>query len=94
MTSFLNTRTSSHFTKYPFQVTKCIFFLPAVHLNKKSHWQGDQRIKIALFQKVAQNVTISWGYFIFSSNDNEPPKVAKLVKICPFWSPWPLAKMK
>jgi len=47
-----------------------------------------------LQQKVAQNVTISWGYFIFSSNDNEPPKVAKLVKICPFWSPWPLAKMK
>jgi hypothetical protein len=31
-------------------------------------------------QKVAQNVAISLGYFIFSKNHNEPPKVAQLVK--------------
>jgi hypothetical protein len=31
-------------------------------------------------QKVAQNVTISLGYFIFSNNHNELPKVAQLAK--------------
>jgi hypothetical protein len=30
--------------------------------------------------KVTQNVTISLGYFIFSKNHNEPPKVAQLAK--------------
>jgi hypothetical protein len=34
-----------------------------------------------LKQKVAQNVTIFMGYFIFSKNHNEPPKVALLSKI-------------
>jgi hypothetical protein len=33
-----------------------------------------------LLQKVAQNVTISFGYFIFSKNHNELPKVAQLAK--------------
>ncbi len=32
-------------------------------------------------QKVAQNVTISLGYFIFSNNHNELPKVSQLAKI-------------
>jgi hypothetical protein len=30
-----------------------------------------------LQQKVAQNVTISLGYFIFSKNHNESPKIAQ-----------------
>jgi hypothetical protein len=38
-------------------------------------------------QKVAQNVAISLGFFIFSENHNEPPKVAQMVKKCPIWSP-------
>jgi hypothetical protein len=40
-----------------------------------------------LKQKVAQSFTISSGYFIFSKNHYEPPKVAQLVKDCPIWSP-------
>ncbi len=36
-------------------------------------------------QKVAQNVAIILGYFIFSKNHNEPPKVAQLEKNCPIW---------
>jgi hypothetical protein len=40
-----------------------------------------------LKQKVAQNVTISLGYFIFSNNHNEPPKVAQLPKNRPIWPP-------
>jgi hypothetical protein len=40
-----------------------------------------------LHQKVAQNITISLGYFIFSKNHNESPKVAQLVKICQIMSP-------
>jgi hypothetical protein len=32
-------------------------------------------------QKVTQNVAISLGYFIFSKNHNEPPKVAQFTKI-------------
>jgi hypothetical protein len=42
-----------------------------------------------LQQKVAQKVTISLGYFIFSKNHNEPPKVAQLVKNHLIWSPCP-----
>ncbi len=38
-------------------------------------------------QKVAQKVTIFWGYFILSKNHNEPPKVAQLAKNCSIWSP-------
>jgi hypothetical protein len=41
-----------------------------------------------LKQKVAQKVAIILGYFIFSKNHNEPPKVAQLAKNCPIWSPW------
>jgi hypothetical protein len=37
-------------------------------------------VKNLLKQKVAQNVAISICYFIFSKNQNEPPKVAQLVK--------------
>ncbi len=33
-----------------------------------------------LEKKVAKNVAISFGYFIFSKNHNEPTKVAQLVK--------------
>jgi hypothetical protein len=33
-----------------------------------------------LKQKVAQNVAISLGYFIFPKNHNKPPKVAQLAK--------------
>jgi len=36
-----------------------------------------------LQQKVAQNVTISVGYFIFSKNHNEPSKVAQSAKKLP-----------
>jgi hypothetical protein len=39
-----------------------------------------------LKQKVAQNVAISLGYFKFSKNHNEHPKVAQLAKNCPIWS--------
>jgi hypothetical protein len=34
-------------------------------------------------QKVAQNVTISLSYLIFTKNNNEPPKIAQLA----IWSP-------
>jgi hypothetical protein len=36
-----------------------------------------------LKQKVAKNVAISLGYFIFSKNQNEFSKVAQLAKDCP-----------
>jgi hypothetical protein len=39
-----------------------------------------------LKQKVAQNVTISLGYFIFSKNHNEHPKVVQLAKNRQIWS--------
>jgi hypothetical protein len=41
-----------------------------------------------LKQKVAPKVAIILGYFIFSKNHNEPPKVAQLAKNYPIWSPW------
>ncbi len=34
-----------------------------------------------------QKAAISLGYFIFSKNHNEPPKVAQMVKNRPIWSP-------
>jgi hypothetical protein len=34
-----------------------------------------------LQQKVAQKVAFILGYFIFSKNHDEPPKVAQLAKI-------------
>jgi hypothetical protein len=40
-------------------------------------------------QKVAQKVTIILGYFIFSKNHNEPPKVAQVVKITQSGHPGP-----
>jgi hypothetical protein len=45
-----------------------------------------------LKQKVAQNVAISLGYFIFSKNHNEPSRVAQLAKNHPIWSPWLLCQ--
>jgi hypothetical protein len=38
-------------------------------------------------QKEAQKVAIILGYFIFSKNHNESPKVAQLAKNRPIWSP-------
>jgi hypothetical protein len=32
--------------------------------------------------KVAQNVAIALGYFVFSKNNNELPKVGQLEKYC------------
>jgi len=46
-----------------------------------------KNVIILLKQKVAQKVNIILGYFILSKNHNEPPKVARLVKNCPIWSP-------
>jgi hypothetical protein len=46
-----------------------------------------EKVIILLQQKVAQNVAISLGYFIFPKNHNEPPKVAQLAKNHPIWSP-------
>ncbi len=40
-----------------------------------------------LKQKVSQKVANIWGYFILSKNNNDPPKVAQLVKNCQIWSP-------
>jgi hypothetical protein len=40
-----------------------------------------------LKQNVEQDVAISLGYFIFSKNHNEPPKVAQLANNNPIWSP-------
>jgi hypothetical protein len=40
-----------------------------------------------LKQKIAKNVAITLGYFVFSKNHNEPPKEAQLVENCPIWSP-------
>jgi hypothetical protein len=45
------------------------------------------KCKKKLEKKVAQNVTISLGYFIFTKFLSEPPKVAQLVKNYPIWSP-------
>jgi hypothetical protein len=39
-----------------------------------------------MIQKVAQNGASSLGYFIFSKNQDELPKVAQLAKNCPIWS--------
>jgi hypothetical protein len=36
--------------------------------------------------KVAQNVAISLGYFIFQKNPNLLPKLALVVKNCPIFS--------
>ncbi len=41
----------------------------------------DENVINLVKPKVAQNVIISLGYFIFSKNHNEPPKVAHLAKI-------------
>jgi hypothetical protein len=38
-------------------------------------------------QKVAQNVAISLGFFIFSKNHNEPSKEAQFAKYRPICSP-------
>jgi hypothetical protein len=46
-----------------------------------------ENVKHLLNQKVAQDVAISLGYFIFSKNQNELPKIAQLVKNHPIWSP-------
>ncbi len=35
-----------------------------------------------------QKVAISLGYFMFSKNHDDPPKVAQLAKNHPIWSPW------
>jgi hypothetical protein len=48
----------------------------------------DKNVINLLKQKVAPKVTIILGYFIFSKNHNEPPKVAQLAKNHPIWSPW------
>jgi hypothetical protein len=58
------------------------------HKIPTTAYLGEHAINL-LQQKVAQNVTISLGYFIFSKNLNEPPKVAQRVKNRPIWSPWP-----
>ncbi len=47
-----------------------------------------------LKQKLAQNVAISLGFFNFSRNHDEPPKVAQLAKNHPIWSPWSIYKYK
>ncbi len=47
----------------------------------------DENVINLVKPKVAQNVTISLGYFIFSKNHNEPPNVAYLPKNHPIWSP-------
>jgi len=41
-----------------------------------------------LNETVTQNVTNILGYFIFSNNHNDLPKVAQWDKNCPIWSPW------
>jgi hypothetical protein len=38
-------------------------------------------------QKVAQNIAISLGYFIFSKNHKKPPIVSQFSKSDPIWSP-------
>jgi hypothetical protein len=43
--------------------------------------------KKLLKQKVAQDVAIYLGYFIFSKSHNGHPKVAQLAKNCQTWSP-------
>ena len=45
-----------------------------------AYWGENEKKKNLFQQKVAQNVTISKGYFIFSKN-HEPPKVAQWAKI-------------
>ncbi len=37
-------------------------------------------------------MAISLGYFIFSKNHQEPPKVAQLAKKISIWSPWSISQ--
>jgi hypothetical protein len=69
-----------------------IFIKPLLkpkNTNNKPHFEiaylGENVFNL-LHQKVAQNITISFGYFIFSKNHIEPPKVAQLAKNRPIWS--------
>jgi len=39
-------------------------------------------------KKVAPKVAISFGYFLFSKNIIEPPKVTQWAENGPIWSPW------
>ncbi len=60
-------------------------FKPKNTYNKpyfETAYLGENVINL-LQQKVAQNIAISSGYFIFSKNHNEPPKVAQLAKKSP-----------
>ncbi len=47
---------------------------------------GENGINL-LQQEAAKTVAISLGYFMFSKNHEEPPKVAQLAKNRPIWSP-------
>ncbi len=58
----------------------------AVPLKTLLCYLGENAMNL-IKQKGALNITISLGYFIFSKNHNEPPKVAQLVKSCSIWSP-------
>jgi hypothetical protein len=56
------------------------------HLQQTMPWNclfRQKKLIILLKQKVA----IFWGYFVLSKNHNEPPKVARLAKNLPIWSP-------
>ncbi len=63
-----------------FETLKCL--QPIIF---ETAYLGENAINL-LHPKVAQNVAISLGYFIFSKNHNEPPKVAQLVKNRKIWS--------
>jgi hypothetical protein len=63
-------------TKLNFK-TQSIYIKPLLNTYNKPYFEtaylGKNVINL-LKQKIAQKVTIIWGYFIFSKNHNEPPK--------------------
>jgi hypothetical protein len=68
---------------------------PKTTYNKpcfETAYLGENVINLQL-QKVAQNITISLGYFIFSKYRSETPKAAQLVKNHLIWSPWLLSRI-
>jgi hypothetical protein len=75
------------YNKTQFESQKHLHQTPFETLNTynkpcfETAYLGENVINL-LKQKVSQNVTISLGHFIVSKNQNEPPKVAQLVKYC------------
>ncbi len=73
-TTKLNLKALKHLHHIAFETLK--------YLQQTMFWNWLFKLKCNKFiqQKVAQNFAIYLGYFIFSKNHNQPPKVAQLAK--------------